>query len=101
MCMDDIRKQVTEFESYRLQNEVGDLKPDAKAMTPLFDDDIDNTDDDYDDCDWFCVDCVYNTGCNDYYDMLSEKDSKNYDDFLAVFDTAFDEYVKRHDKWKQ
>lgn len=109
MCMDDIRKQVTEFESYRLQNEVGDLKPDAKAMTPLFDDNIDDniddTDDDYDDCDGFCVDCVYdcvyNTGCNNYYDMLSEKDSKNYDDFLAVFDTAFDEYVKISDKWKQ
>ena len=99
MCMDDIREQVTELESYRLQNEVGDLKPDANAMTPLFDDDADDTDDDYDDCDWFCAGCAYK--CNDYYDMLSEKDSKNYDDFLAVFDTAFDEYVKRSDKWKQ
>lgn len=101
MCMDDIREQVTELESYRLQNEVGDLKPDAEAMTPLFDDDADDTDDDYDDCDGFCAGCAYNTGCNDYYDMLSEKDLKNYDDFLAVFDTAFDEYVKRSDKWKQ
>lgn len=99
ICMENIRAKVMELEAYRLQNEVGDIKPDAEAMKPLFDDDACDGCDNYDDCYGGQSDDDDYDDCDDYYDYIDSKWQKEYGDFLSMFDAAFDEYVKKSPKW--
>lgn len=101
ICMENIRAKIMELEAYKLQDEVGDIKPDAEAMKPLFDADACDGCENYDDCysDQSDDNDDYDD-CDDYYDTYDSRWQKEYEDFLSVFDAAFDEYEKKSNKWR-